>query len=238
MQLTQLFLRQIRTDGGTQTRVGLDLDTVEEYVEALKAGCVFPPIIVFFDGKSYWIADGWHRLEAHRQAGMKAINVDLRKGTQRDAILFACQANVTHGLKRSNADKRKAVLVLLGLLSVSEDLSTQFDSERKIAKHCGVSHSLVQVMKSEAAADSARSGGSRCHSSAGAGGNRSRQDLANEINEEERRAILAGAIRRSDDHLADAAKELEDQDLDFVAPLLSMIGKARGAAEKLRKKVG
>jgi hypothetical protein len=42
------------------------------------------------------------------------ITADLRQGTQRDAVLFGISANSAHGLPRNNADKRKAVSLLLG----------------------------------------------------------------------------------------------------------------------------
>jgi hypothetical protein len=41
---------QIRTDGGTQMRAGVNEATAEEYADELRQGAVFPPVIVFHDG--------------------------------------------------------------------------------------------------------------------------------------------------------------------------------------------
>ena len=50
----------IRLDGDTQPRIQLNQSTVEEYVEAIQNGDSMPPIDVYYDGESYWLADGFH----------------------------------------------------------------------------------------------------------------------------------------------------------------------------------
>ncbi len=106
----------IRTDGGTQMRVNqLDLLTVTDYAEAMKQGKIFPPVDVFFDGSDYWLADGFQRHAGTKQAELEEINADVHHGTLRDAILFAVGANATHGLPRTNADKRRAVAEAAGV---------------------------------------------------------------------------------------------------------------------------
>jgi hypothetical protein len=45
--------------------------------------------------------------------GLAKISADVREGSRRDAILYAVGANASHGLKRTNRDKRNAVMVLL-----------------------------------------------------------------------------------------------------------------------------
>ena len=53
-------LDNIRT-GETQSRVRIDDDTVKEYAELMSAGVELPPLVVFWDGTEYWLADGFHR---------------------------------------------------------------------------------------------------------------------------------------------------------------------------------
>jgi hypothetical protein len=77
------------------------------------AGAVFLPIVVFSDGAEYWLADGFHKIIAAEELGLIEISTDVREGGQRDAILYAVGANAAHGLKRTNQDKRNAVMVLL-----------------------------------------------------------------------------------------------------------------------------
>lgn len=139
--MQQLELKVIRIDGGTQSRVELNNTTVEEYSEAMADGVQFPPVVVFCDGASHWLADGFHRYFGADHAGLGKIAADVRNGTQRDAVLYSLKANATHGLKRTNADKRKAVETLL------KDSEWAAWSDRKIAEVCGVSHPFVAAIR-------------------------------------------------------------------------------------------
>lgn len=132
-----LNIKAIRIDGGTQSRVEINNEVVSDYAEAIKVGIEFPPVVVFGDGADYWLADGFHRYHAHNQAGKASIAADVRAGTQRDAILFSAGANGAHGLRRTNADKRKAVELLLN------DTEWAKWSDRRIAEMVGVTHPFV-----------------------------------------------------------------------------------------------
>lgn len=132
-----LELSLIRIDGGTQTRAELNQDTVDTYAEAIAAGVVFPPVTVFFDGKDRWLADGFHRYFAAKKAGKPSILENIIPGTKRDAVLFSLGANGTHGLTRTNADKRNAVETML------QDPEWAAWSDNAIAKACHVSHPFV-----------------------------------------------------------------------------------------------
>lgn len=138
-----LPLSHIRTDGGTQPRASLCQDVIDEYAEALMAGADFPPVILFFDGVQYWLADGFHRLAAARQTGQPSIIADIRPGTRREAVLHSVGANAAHGLRRTNADKRRAVTTLL------TDLEWSVWSDREIARQCCVSKTFVNHMRQE-----------------------------------------------------------------------------------------
>ena len=72
---SELKLTDVRIDGGTQPRAKIDLDVVAEYAERLDAGDVFPPVEVVFDGKDYWLWDGFHRYHGHARAKRKTIAV-------------------------------------------------------------------------------------------------------------------------------------------------------------------
>ena len=138
-----LDLSLIRIDGGTQSRVELNQEVVAEYAEAYKAGATFPPVIVFFDGVDRWLADGFHRFFGAKAAGMPAIYEEVIPGTKRDAVLYSLKANATHGLKRTNADKRKAVETLL------KDSEWAAWSDSAIAKACTVDHKTVAKIRGE-----------------------------------------------------------------------------------------
>ena len=128
---------EIRIDGGTQPRTSLNEDTVAEYAEALADGAIMPEVVVYFDGVDHWLADGYHRYFAHRKIGETEIDADIRDGTRRDAVLCSASANIKHGLRRTNEDKRKAVTTLL------KDAEWSLWSDSEIARQCGVSHPFV-----------------------------------------------------------------------------------------------
>lgn len=140
-------IADIRVNGGTQSRAAIDRGVVSDYADAIRDGAVFPPITVFFDGSSYWLGDGFHRYEAYSAAQVYDVPADIRQGTQRDAILFSVGANASHGLRRTNDDKRRAVLTLLN----DPEWSTW--SAREIARACGVSHDYAARMKREVSSD-------------------------------------------------------------------------------------
>ena len=98
---------------------------------------------MFYDGAQHWLADGFHRYGAHQQKSAVTIRAEIREGTLKDAILFSVSANTTHGVRRSNEDKRRAVRTLL------EDDEWQKWSDNEIAKRSGVSRGLVSGVKKE-----------------------------------------------------------------------------------------
>lgn len=138
-----LPLAAVRTDGGTQPRAELSEELIEEYAAALVEGAAFPPVVVFHSGEDHWLADGFHRLEAHRRAGCLDIAADVRKGTLREAVLFSAGANADHGLRRTNEDKRRAVEKLLG------DEEWAAWSDREIARRSATSAPLVGRIRGE-----------------------------------------------------------------------------------------
>lgn len=131
----------VRIDGGTQSRAELNDDIVAEYAEKMKAGESFPAIVVFFDGSSHWLADGFHRLWAARRAELSTLLADVREGTKRDALIYSVGANSVHGLRRTSADKRHAVTLLL------RDEQCAAKPSREVARLAGVSHQFVINVK-------------------------------------------------------------------------------------------
>ena len=138
-----LNINNIIIDKGTQSRAQISEETVSDYAEAMQAGDQFPPITVFFDGVDYYLADGFHRLHAAQRLGKASIQTEVRTGTLRDAILYSLGANDKHGLRRSNADKRKCVRTLL------EDFEWGEMSVSEMARICCVSPQLVSAVKAE-----------------------------------------------------------------------------------------
>ena len=130
-------------DGGAQMRVEMSEQTITDYAEEMAGGTVFPPVIVYYDGDAYWLADGFHRVEAARKIGRESIDAEIREGTDRDAILNGIGANARHGLRRTQADKRHAVESLL------RDPDWSKWSDRHVAKVANVDHKTVGKIRCE-----------------------------------------------------------------------------------------
>lgn len=133
----KLKLKDIRLDGNTQPRQYINQDVVNEYADEMMEEDNFPPMVVFNDGANYWLADGFHRYHANKKAGFVEVDCDVRSGTLREAVLFSVGANAVHGLRRTNEDKRKAVMTLLNDIEWSEW------SDAEIGRQCCVSHVTV-----------------------------------------------------------------------------------------------
>lgn len=137
-----LPLAAITLDGRCQPRVALDPAVAADYAADMETGADFPPVTVYDDGATFWLADGFHRFAAATSLGRQHITCDVRPGMLRDAIAHAVGANATHGLRRTNADKRRAVETLL------RDPEWSRWSDREIARRCGVSHPFVGALRS------------------------------------------------------------------------------------------
>lgn len=146
-----LAVANLRVDGGTQARAGIDAGTVSDYAEAFEELAGFdaedlPPLDAVLDaGGNYWLWDGFHRLDAYKRLGVACAPVNVTEGTLDDARWLACGANARHGLPRSNKDKRKAVEMALRM---RPDLSS-----RAVAEHCRVSHDFVNNLRKELSSD-------------------------------------------------------------------------------------
>lgn len=114
-----LALKNLDLTRGVQLRARLDTGVVEEYAEIYRSQGfkALPPVKVFLakgDALSLAIlADGFHRIAAARQAGLKELEAFSQVGDRRDAILYAASANSSHGLRLTNADKVKIVTTIL-----------------------------------------------------------------------------------------------------------------------------
>lgn len=141
--VARIALCNIRWDDPElQARAGINQETVDEYAELMAAQGFdeksWPHLVVFSDEDGdgrFWPGDGWHRGAAAQQAGLKWWTCEIRLGTREDALWYALGANKSHGLRRSNADKRRAVELAL---KARPELS-----DRAIAEHCGVGNKFV-----------------------------------------------------------------------------------------------
>ena len=133
----------ITIDERLQSREAMNDEAVAEYAEALAAGKKFDPVMCFEEGETLWLVEGFHRVAAHKVAGIKSIDVESRPGTFREAWVYSLGTNDKHGVRRTNADKRKVVLQAVTDAELGEWTS------REIAAHCSVSHAFVNKVRDE-----------------------------------------------------------------------------------------
>jgi hypothetical protein len=150
-------LASIVIDKRFQTRVAMDQGAIADYADAIRQAGVwpFPPIKVV----RQVLVDGFHRIEAARRViAAPETPADLRKALQAIpcervavdpanndisdlALQHALAANHTHGLRPSNADKRRAVELALDMWPDKSD--------REIAKLTQTSHTFASTVRGE-----------------------------------------------------------------------------------------
>lgn len=133
----EIEIELIRRDGGTQPRDGISQLHVADMRIALQHSKPLPPVEVIYDGESYWLWDGFHRIEAHIAEERTTIAANVRQGTLQDAQWESYSVNAGHGLKRSNADKERQVRNAL------RHPKAQGMSNAQVAKHVGVDDKTV-----------------------------------------------------------------------------------------------
>ena len=98
-----------------EMRVSLNQKKIGQYAKEKQAGAYFPPPVVFIDQEEiYWVGDGFHRIMAENDMGHKNIDVVVRNGSLKDAILHNLKANREgQGLLFSPGDITKSVKFML-----------------------------------------------------------------------------------------------------------------------------
>ena len=144
---TRLPLGDLRHRQDLQLRVnGVNTAHVRVLQRALTAAQDLEPIKAAKVGKAYYVADGFHRLEAYTLSGRQDIPVLWAAMSLDEARDVALAANVTHGKPLSRADKanRFAVYVERGK-HVGDDGRTK--ASRAIAAELGgmYSHETVRA---------------------------------------------------------------------------------------------
>ena len=131
----------INITGGTQSRLKIKEDYVEEIYEKMKDGVDYDAVTIFFDGKEYWLADGFHRYHATRKLGRASIKCKITNGLLRDAILYSKVANNLHGLPPTLQDKINNAIEMIG------DSEWGGWSNREIGRICDVSHVTIAKLR-------------------------------------------------------------------------------------------
>jgi ParB-like chromosome segregation protein Spo0J len=111
-----------------------------------EAESLLPPILV--DRRTMRVIDGMHRLLAASLNGRETIEVEFFDGTSADAFLKAVEANVTHGLPLSQADRRAAAARII--------VSHPYMSDRAIGASAGLAAKTVAAIRRHSSAEASQ----------------------------------------------------------------------------------
>lgn len=149
----EIALAHISKDANLQQRSGkrddeylIEMSDVLREAQTTDAiNHIFPPVGVVWDGKVFHLFDGYYRTSAYEGNNIPAIEADIYIGNYDDAVILSYGANPAHGLRRSSADKRKAVTNAL-----SNPLLADY-TKPELAALCGVSREYVYKIEKQIA---------------------------------------------------------------------------------------
>lgn len=104
----RLPINDIIIDPALQVRESLDDETIADYAAAVSRGDQFKPVIVFKDGETLRLADGFHRVKAHVAAQVAHVDAMIFPGDFRAALTYAISANEKNGRRPTPGDRARA----------------------------------------------------------------------------------------------------------------------------------
>jgi ParB-like chromosome segregation protein Spo0J len=75
------FLKISNLDLSFQPKENLIEENVIDCVSRIRRGEVFPPLLVRFDGTTYYLWEGFHRVEAAKRCGLTRLRAEVLPGT-------------------------------------------------------------------------------------------------------------------------------------------------------------
>jgi hypothetical protein len=135
-------LERIDIKASPNVRAEMNGEAVIDYAESYLEKQNVPEIVLFeWDNAPLMIADGKHRLKAMEKAGIKERACLIYKGGYEACLKYALRANLFHGLRRTNEDKRSGVELALKTFPDK--------SNGVLAEMAAVGESLVSEIRKE-----------------------------------------------------------------------------------------
>ena len=151
-EIRSLAVSAMQKNPRAHDRIYYDPAKVAAFAEQMRAGVVFPPIRVWWDGITHWLADGLHRLLAAEQAGISEILCAVHLGTESKAA-WDCYAHLAAHACRGSLEERRSFAAL-----VFQHPDAAALSDDRIAQHLGVAESLVRQWKRRFSGQSEQAG--------------------------------------------------------------------------------
>src|ERR1700677_1987369 len=105
-EIRSVPISSIQKEPRLKNGIALDPGRVAAFADLMRAGVTFPPIRVWRDGDTYWLADGLYRLNAAEQAGTTELLCEVRTGTLSDAEWHSYGSSRIHALWLSPGELR------------------------------------------------------------------------------------------------------------------------------------
>jgi len=119
-----LKVEELAFDENLYPRLKVSWLTAYQYAQAMKAGAVFPPIVVGELNGKYYLVDGWHRVEARRILGEEFVNAVVKRfESERELFAEAVRLNSSHGKPLSVVEKTRIIHRLEGYGFTREEIS-------------------------------------------------------------------------------------------------------------------
>lgn len=141
--IERIKISSITLDNEIQSRCQIYDDVVKRYAEAMRQDDEFPPVIVFYNGSKFWLADGFHRFYAKKIVGKLEILADVWQGNHQDALLHSTGANLDSELKLTEADLHKNVYKLI------DHPEWWKLSDKEVSDHCGADEGYVHRLREQ-----------------------------------------------------------------------------------------
>jgi hypothetical protein len=119
-----LAIEEIKTIPELYPRSKVSWLTAYDYSQKMKAGEVFPPVVVAYYNNEYILVDGWHRIEALKILGEKYVRAQIIKPKdEKEIYIQAVKLNLRHGRPLSPYEKALIVKKLEGFNFTKEQIS-------------------------------------------------------------------------------------------------------------------
>lgn len=132
-----------------QSRMVIDHDTVETYVDDFRNGAKFPPVRIVRTSDGYVCWDGWHRMEMYYLVKVDKVECLVRDGTMDDAIMLSAGANCDHGRPRTWHDKERSIIMLLNRQDGAGKFIWKAASTKWLADTANVSQHFADKVRNE-----------------------------------------------------------------------------------------
>ena len=165
-QILTVAISDLVLNKGTQMRASLDQKWLTELTEKLVANKdrkpedqeKLDPIGVVRDAEGHlYVWDGFHRINAHKNAKLKEVDAEVVEGDLSTAKRLAYGANAKHGVKRSRAD----IKFIAEKILKDKDIMESNPSNMELARITGISEFTFRKMRPVQAGEAPRTSTSK-----------------------------------------------------------------------------